>query len=555
MAAMGVLCSPLIMPILVNRQAGKRKMTQEPVELPPPQKSLVRSRIIAFVSTIVLLVVVLVSALQIPWTSSKLFYSGIEISAMLIAFMIGAVALIHYYSDRTNLFLFIGTGFLGAAFLDAYYMLATSTVLAQYYASDLELLIPWSWIASRFFISLFLCLSMFAWAREQRGGTKKRIPATTVYAIALGLTLLCFFFFFFIPLPEAYYTSLLYHRPEEFVPAALFLVALIGYLRLGNWKRDDFEFWLVMFLIVSVMLQAFIMSLSAKLFDTMFALSYTLKTISYIFILIGLLKSMLARFKLSIENAKKYKHYAAKLEYSNNELQQFAYIASHDLREPLRKIQTFSTFLNDECGKNLTDDGKDYLKRIIAAVKRMDALIIGLLHYSRVTTKAEPFKKINLQHVLEGVLSDLENRIQKTHATIDVDLQWKTIEADPLQMRQLLQNLIANALKFHKKNETPHINISSKALNKKEDDLKPTFCEITIKDFGIGFKEKYIERIFGVFQRLHGRNEYEGSGIGLSICKKIVNRHNGEIKVSSKTDVGSTFTVLLPITKEEHVDE
>ena len=236
---------------------------------------------------------------------------------------------------------------------------------------------------------------------------------------------------------------------------------------------------------------------------------------------------------------------------SNEELQQFAYIASHDLQEPLRKIQAFGDRLKTKYSEVLTEQGRDYLDRMQNAAHRMQVLINDLLSLSRVTTKIQSFIPINLTQATQEVLSDLEIRIQQTQAQIEVG-ELPTLNADPLQMRQLLQNLLSNALKFHRDDAPPLIKIYSRRLLGQEH--KPSgilpmaeVYQLFIEDNGIGFDEKYLDRIFNVFQRLHSRNEYEGAGMGLAICRKIVENHGGSITAKSTPGQGTTFIVTLPI--------
>ena len=228
---------------------------------------------------------------------------------------------------------------------------------------------------------------------------------------------------------------------------------------------------------------------------------------------------------------------------SNEELQQFAFIASHDLQEPLRKIKTFGDRLKATYGDTLTEQARDYLDRMQNGVRRMQALIEDLLTLSRVTTRAQPFVSVNLTQVTQEVLSDLEVLVQQTKGSVEVG-DLPTIKADPLQMRQLLQNLIGNALKFHRQQEPPIVKIYSQITNGENGS---ELCRIIVEDNGIGFDEKYIERIFNVFQRLHGRSEYEGTGIGLAICRKIAERHQGSITAKSQPRQGASFIVTLPI--------
>ena len=242
---------------------------------------------------------------------------------------------------------------------------------------------------------------------------------------------------------------------------------------------------------------------------------------------------------------------AARLERSNRELQDFAYVASHDLQEPLRKVQAFGDRLKAACAKSLGAEGRDYLERMHAAAKRMQILIDDLLAFSRVTTKASPFEPANLDKIAREVLADLEVRLQQTGGQVDLG-ELPAIDADPLQMRQLFQNLIGNALKFHQEGRTPVVKVRSRIFPHAPGEpaaRRPAeeFCQIMVEDNGIGFDEKYLDRIFILFQRLHGRSAYEGTGIGLAICRKIADRHGGSITARSTPGEGSAFIVTLPL--------
>jgi len=230
--------------------------------------------------------------------------------------------------------------------------------------------------------------------------------------------------------------------------------------------------------------------------------------------------------------------YAARLEQSNRDLQEFAYIASHDLQEPLRKVLAFGDRLDKKYRDVLDDTAHDYLKRMLDASRRMQILINDLLNFSRVSTRNQPFTKIDLNILIHEVLSDLENLIDRTQGQLEIG-DLPVIEADPTQMHQLLQNLINNSLKFHQEGVPPIIQVSARILGSK--------CQISIKDNGIGFDMQYLDRIFKPFQRLHNRQEYEGSGMGLAICRRIVERHNGKITATSALYEGSIFIVTLPI--------
>lgn len=238
------------------------------------------------------------------------------------------------------------------------------------------------------------------------------------------------------------------------------------------------------------------------------------------------------------------KAFAAKLEQSNRELQDFAYVASHDLQEPLRKIQAFSDRLASKYSSDLNEQAQDYINRMQNAALRMQTLIQDLLSFSRITTKAQPYSPVNLIKIAQEVLDDLEMRLEQTQGQVILHT-LPTIEADPLQIRQLLQNLISNALKFHRPGVPPIVEVSAQLLP--ENTEFPQHCQIQVQDNGIGFDPKYVDRIFNIFQRLHGRNHYEGTGVGLAICRKIVERHGGQITATSQPEQGTTFIITLPV--------
>jgi PAS domain S-box-containing protein len=233
---------------------------------------------------------------------------------------------------------------------------------------------------------------------------------------------------------------------------------------------------------------------------------------------------------------------AEELTRSNAELEEFAFVASHDLQEPLRKIQAFGDRLKSTC-VNLPPQAIDYLERMQSASARMRNLIDDLLAFSRATRDSQPFAKLDLTQLTREVLGDLEMRIEKTGAQIDLrDLP--SIEADAMQMRQLMLNLIGNALKFQPAGTIPRITISAEIRTSAGHE---PLAEIRVIDNGIGFDQKYAEKIFAVFQRLHGKTEFEGTGVGLAVCRRITDRHHGTIAAQSVAGKGATFVVTLPL--------
>lgn len=238
------------------------------------------------------------------------------------------------------------------------------------------------------------------------------------------------------------------------------------------------------------------------------------------------------------------------LERSNRELQDFASIASHDLQEPLRAIQAFGDRLQTRHGASLNEEARDYLSRIQNAAGRMRSLIQDLLTYSRVATKTRPFSSVNLATTVQGIMADLAIRLEDTGGRVEIG-DLPAIEADAMQMRQLFQNLIDNGLKFHRDGQLPIVRIY---VRPEEEQASPEAWEegeplvhIVVQDNGIGFDEKFVDRIFSPFERLHNQRKYGGTGIGLAICRKIAERHGGGISVRSTPGQGSEFSIALPI--------
>ena len=231
------------------------------------------------------------------WQGNTQLHTIMEVVATLLALFVGTVALVRFYTRQNNTFLFIGTGFLGTALLDGYHAIVTSSFFDYLFPSVPASLIPWSWVASRFFLSFLLFLSWWAWQKEEKLGEVGWFSNRTVQSIAGVLTLVSFLFFAFVPLPRAYYPELFFGRPEEFVPGLFFLLALIGYVRKGHWKTDPFEHWLVLSILVGLVGQVVFMSFSYHLFDGMFDMAHLLKKVSYVFVLIGLLISMYHLFR------------------------------------------------------------------------------------------------------------------------------------------------------------------------------------------------------------------------------------------------------------------
>lgn len=232
------------------------------------------------------------------------------------------------------------------------------------------------------------------------------------------------------------------------------------------------------------------------------------------------------------------------LKDANAELARFAYVASHDLQEPLRKIQTYGDLLKNKYSRVLDENGRNYIERIQNGSARLQNLIKDILSYSRLTENADSFVRSDLNAILNEIVLDLEFKIQDSGAIIKID-RLPELVVSPRQIRQLFQNLLGNALKFSKKGVAPEIQIKYDITEVQ--DKSQLYCNIYVQDNGIGFDQDYAEQIFNLFKRLNDTSEFEGTGIGLAICKKIIEQHKGIISAKSVVNEGSVFTISLPV--------
>ncbi len=276
------------------------------------------------------------------------------------------------------------------------------------------------------------------------------------------------------------------------------------------------------------------------------------------FLMAGLAQDITMQKLTETELAKKVDLKTEELNTVNNDLtllnanlEQFVYVASHDLQEPLRKINIFSDMLLKNVANDLNKEGKVYIEKIAKAAKRMSLLINDLLEFSRLSSRDKVFVATDLNKIIKDIVIDYELLISQKNATLSIDV-LPVIEAIPLQMNQLFYNLIGNALKFSKNDIEPTIKITSAVLSPEEVTtyrLNPDYhyCSINVLDNGIGFNQKYAHQIFEIFQRLHGKQEFAGTGIGLALVKKIADNHNGMIVTSSNENEGALFKIILPV--------
>lgn len=466
------------------------------------------------------------------WEGNTQLHVIMEVIATLLALIIGIIALVRYYSKRSNIFLFVGAGFLGTAFLDCYHFLITSPFFGQWLPSVPSSLLSWSWISSRIFLSILLFVSCWGGRKKEKGETG-HIREEVVF-IGMGVfTLVSFYFFAFFPLPPAYYPQFIFERPVEFIPALFFFLALVGYYRKGRWNTDPFEYWLVLSLIVGFMSHLMFMLFSSKIYDAMFDAADSLKIVSYICTLVGLVISMFYLFKQTEDQKKD-------LECINRELDRFVYSVSHDLRAPLRGIASFSTFLEEDYKDKLGEEGKDYLNEIRKGTNRLSMFIDDLLALSRISRIRNPYEDVRISYLIDAVLKRIEFSIKEANAELIIQENMPIVTCDRVKLGQVFLNLINNSIKFVAKNsnKNPRIEIGCAGTNE--------YYEFYVKDNGIGIDPRYHQQIFDAFRRLHASHEYEGTGVGLSIVKRIIEDHGGKIWVESALGEGTTFYFSIP---------
>ena len=293
---------------------------------------------------------------------------------------------------------------------------------------------------------------------------------------------------------------------------------------------------------------------AARSFRNTLIIIFTLSLLTFMSLAIShrLLEQELERRQKTMDQLREYedqlKGQIRQLETSNEELERFAFVASHDLQEPLRKIQSFADLITDRYSNLFDEDSMLFMGKISSSARRMSKLIKDLLNFSRISNHQEEFKRVELNTIVRRILDDQELRIQGIAVQLDVG-DLPVVQAVASQMDHLFNNLISNALKFTRTGIQPSLCIKSRLVNGEAyAGLHPNrpYFEITITDNGIGFDEKYLDHIFKVFQRLHGKTAFEGTGIGLAICKRVVMSHHGYITARSQPNEGTTFVVVLP---------
>ena len=508
-----------------------------------------------------------------PITVDNMFYqlSGgfthalLEWTAFSVAIFVVLLALSHYSITNDITTPVIGVALFCAGCMDAFHTLAATRLVTA--VAENKDLIPFTWAISRVFNAIIMIagVGIFLSGRKIPANQGMRFIIIISIVFAIVGYLLIYFAATSHNLPQTQFPDAIISRPYDVIPLVLFMFAgLVIYPLFAKKYPSVFASALLLSALPYVVVELHMVFGSHRLFDSDFNIAHFLKIIAYVVPLIGLVLDYIQTYRNKMKHhvelqiahaslntkAAELNNINTSLSQSNAELEKFAYIASHDLQEPLRKIQAFGDRLHKRL-ENVSDEkALDYIDRMQKSSSRMRNLIDDLLRFSRVGSDKFNIKQVKLNEVLTDVIDDLHISIKEKSALLNI-ADLPVIKGESNKLYQLFLNLLSNALKFSKADQTPIITITHQNITIKNIE----YVQIKVQDNGIGFEQEYADKIFEVFQRLHGRSQYEGTGIGLAICKKIIEKHSGMIEVESELGKGTCFTLYFKKQLEEYNDE
>ena len=487
----------------------------------------------------------------------------LEWTAFCAAIFVVLLSFCHYSITKDITTPVIGVALFCAGAMDAFHTLA-ATRLVSAVAANTDL-IPFTWALSRVFNALIMIIGVGIFLRREQVKASKGMLFIVMTSLAFSAVgyLLIYLSATTEHLPQTQFPDALIRRPYDIVPLILFIIAgLFIYPMFLKKHPSIFAAALLLSALPEVAVEMHMAFGSKRLFDSDFNVAHVLKIIAYVIPLSGLVLDYILTYKRQEKHhellikahdklnirTREMRKLNQKLSLSNSELEKFAYIASHDLQEPLRKIQAFGDRLNSNLDKNTNAKALDYISRMQKSSTRMRGLIDDLLLFSKLGYQEYTLKKTDLNAVVTQVQDDLQLLIADKKAKIEVKLLPQVL-GESKKLYQVFLNLINNSLKFSQEGVLPVITISSEEAIQNN----KAYWKISVQDNGIGFDLIYKNKIFEVFQRLHGRSQYEGTGIGLAICKKIIEKHNGSITVVSEPGKGSCFILWLEKMESEDV--
>jgi len=498
-------------------------------------------------------------------TTDEMFYrlSGgfthalLEWTAFSAAIFVVLLAFCHYSITNDITTPVIGVALFCAGAMDAFHTLAATRLISAV-AANTDL-IPFTWALSRVFNAVIMIagVGIFLSGRKIKPQSGLTFIVITSLIFASVGYLLIYFSATSHNLPQTQFPDAIIRRPYDIVPLVLFLLAgLVVYPLFAKRYPSIFATALLLSALPEVAVELHMAFGSQRLFDSDFNIAHFLKIIAYVIPLVGLVLDYVQTYKDQIRHHEQLKaaHQTLntkaveldkinhQLIQSNAELEKFAYIASHDLQEPLRKIQAFGDRLHKRIEHSDDDKSVDYINRMQNSATRMRSLIDDLLRFSQVGSADYMLKQTDLNEVLQSAIDDLHISIDEKSAQINIS-HLPTILGEHNKLYQVFLNLLSNGLKFAKPNQLPIINITSQQIVRD----KIQYWQITVQDNGIGFEQQYADKIFEIFQRLHGRSQYQGTGIGLAICKRIIEKHNAKISVESVLGEGTSFILLFEV--------
>ncbi len=477
----------------------------------------------------------------------------LEWSAFCAAIFTVILAFSHYRITGDATTPIIGVALFCAGCMDAFHTLAAARLIEA--VADNHDLIPFTWAICRLFNALIMIfgvgLLLVTGANKWKTDMRMVILVSLVFAI-IGY-LLIHYCATSQSLPKTMFPNDIITRPWDVGPLLLFLFAgLVIYPRFYKQQPSLFAHALVISAIPEVAVEMYMAFGSTALFDHNFNIAHFLKVVAYLVPFAGLVLGYIRTYqeeqqlviKLELAHREQIQQNLiaermnTDLRRSNTELEQFAYVASHDLQEPLRMVASYTQLLSKRYQGKLDADADEFIGYAVDGAKRMQSLVHDLLAFSRVGSQGKTFAPIDTETVFSHVISNLQLAIEESQAVVTHD-ELPTITGDDIQLTQLFQNLIGNAIKYRR--ESPKIHVSAK----KQD----TEWLFSVRDNGIGLDPQFKDRIFVIFQQLHPKEDYAGTGIGLAVCKKIVEKHEGRIWVDSEPGKGSTFYFSIPVSK------